>query len=104
MVVKRWDIFISHASEDKRSVALPLAEALRRQGVKVWSDWGELRLGDSLREKVAQGLAQSEYGVVILSPSFLAKQWPMDELRALLALEEDGRKKVLPIRYDLSQA
>jgi len=33
-----WDVFISHASEDKSSVARPLADILRRAGLRVWID------------------------------------------------------------------
>ena len=71
-----WDVFISHASEDKETVARPLAEALARRGVKVWFDAEQLTLGDSLRRSIDQGLAQSRYGIVILSRRFFAKEWP----------------------------
>jgi len=74
MEEKKWDIFISHASEDKVTVARPLAAALRRAGVRVWLDEHELRVGDSLSEKVDEGLSQSRFGVVILSPGFFAKR------------------------------
>ena len=49
-MAKEWDVFISHASEDKRAVALPLEQALRKIGLKVWLDQHESSLGDSLRE------------------------------------------------------
>jgi len=68
--MKQWDTFISHASEDKEQVALPLSLALRQRGVRVWLDKFELRIGDSLRQKIDEGLANSRFGVVILSPSF----------------------------------
>ena len=45
-----YDVFISHASEDKDSVALPLAAALENAGLSVWIDKFELTLGDSLRD------------------------------------------------------
>jgi hypothetical protein len=57
-----WDAFISHASEDKDSVARPLANHLAGFGLKVWLDESELHLGDSLREKIDAGLAQSRFG------------------------------------------
>lgn len=100
----RWDVFISHASEDLRSVALPLAEALRQAGLRVWLDDSELTLGDKLRARINDGLAHSDFGIVILSPDFLAKAWPRDELHALMALEEGGRKRLLPLRHRLTQA
>lgn len=100
---KRWDVFISHASEDKRAVALPLADALRRAGLSVWLDVAELRLGDSLRGKISEGLSNSRFGVVVLSPDFFRKNWPQDELRALMAREEDGRKALLPVLHRMTR-
>jgi hypothetical protein len=74
------DVFICHASEDKADVARPLAEALRNEGINVWLDEFQMRVGDSLRRKIDEGLRNSAYGVVILSPSFFLKQWPQWEL------------------------
>ncbi len=73
---RSWDVFISHAWEDKAEIARPLYEALTGFGVSVWFDEGELRIGDSLRRKIDQGIANSAFGVVILSSSFFAKGWP----------------------------
>jgi hypothetical protein len=96
------DVFISHAHEDKE-VARPLAEALRERGLTVWYDEYVLRLGDSLREVIERGLASSRFGVVILSPSFFAKEWPQRELNALLARETTKRSKVLlPVWHNLT--
>lgn len=102
--MKRWDAFISHASEDKDSVALPLAAALNNSGVRVWLDRFELRVGDSLREKIDEGLAESRFGIVILSPNFLAKGWPMRELNGLVALEERGHKVILPVWHGITKS
>jgi hypothetical protein len=66
-----WDVFISHASEDKNSVVHPLAEELMLRGLRVWYDKFTLKLGDSLREKIDYGLRYSRFGVVVLSPHFL---------------------------------
>jgi|ERR1044071_4085002 hypothetical protein len=78
-----WDVFISHASEDKEAVARPLADKLQRAGLRVWLDEAQLRIGDSLRSKIDEGLAESKFGVVILSPAFFSKAWPQRELDAL---------------------
>jgi hypothetical protein len=92
-----WDAFISHASEDKAEVARPLAAALEAAGLRVWLDENELRLGDSLRAKIDHGLAQSRFGVVVLSPWFFAKHWPQQELNGLAAMESLSRKMILPV-------
>jgi hypothetical protein len=102
--MKKWDVFISHASEDKEAVALPLARALQKAGLRVWLDRQELQIGDSLREKIDEGLASSRFGVVILSRAFLAKGWPKRELNGLMAIEDDGRKVILPVWHKLERA
>jgi hypothetical protein len=102
--VKKWDLFISHASEDKAGVALPLADELEAAGLAVWLDSRQLRVGDSIRENVDAGLAACQYGVVILSPGFVARQWPKRELNALFALEDDGTPLILPVWHNVDRA
>jgi TIR domain len=103
-LVQRWDLFISHAAEDKQDAAIPLFNALERAGMTVWFDTNELKIGDSIREKIDSGLVACQYGVVILSPNFIAKQWPRRELNALFALEEDGRNRILPVWHNLDRS
>jgi hypothetical protein len=97
-----WDVFISHAWEDKEDIARPLAEALRQKGLRVWYDEFTLTLGDSLRRSIDRGLAQSRYGVVILSPNFFAKEWPQKELDELVAREAPGEKVILPVWHNIT--
>ncbi len=99
-----WDVFISHASEDKAAVAKPLADSLQAAGLKVWYDEYTLSLGDNLRRSIEQGLAGSRYGIVILSPSFFAKKWTQLELDGLFALERPGQKKILPVWHNVTAA
>jgi len=101
-VPARKDLFISHASEDKEAVAKPLAEELRSRGFTVWYDDYEIKLGDSIPKKIDEGLG-SRFGVVVLSPSFFAKNWPKKELEALLQREADeGVKVVLPVWHQIT--
>lgn len=99
-----YDVFISHASEDKAEFVTPLANALQKYGLKVWLDDFVLKVGDSLRDSIETGLARSRYGVVVFSPKFLSKKkhWPKAELNALFAREMDGHKVILPIRHKVS--
>ncbi|MBI2231780.1 MAG: toll/interleukin-1 receptor domain-containing protein, partial [Deltaproteobacteria bacterium] len=97
-----WDVFISHASEDKEVLARELAERLRVKGVRVWYDEFTLRLGDSLRRSIDRGLAHSRFGLIILSPSFFRKEWPQKELDGLVAREVEGRKVILPIWHEVN--
>jgi HEAT repeat protein len=97
-----FDLFISHASEDKNEVARPLVEALRSKELRVWFDEQTLTIGDSLRQKIDEGLAKCRYGVVIFSPSFFGKRWPNVELDGLAAREEYQKKVILPIWHKVS--
>lgn len=96
-------IFISHASEDKASFVRDLAEALRNRNIDVWYDEYVLTIGDSLREKIDEGLATCDYGVLVLSEAFFLKQWPKEEVNGLFARSiHSKRKLLLPIRHNIS--
>ena len=69
-----YDLFISHASEDKDDFVEPLVESLVSRKIKVWYDKFEIELGMSLRRSIDKGLAESKFGLVILSPDFLDKK------------------------------
>lgn len=97
-----WDVFVSHASEDKESFVRPLVEALRASGLTVWFDEATLKVGDGLRRSIEKGLARSQYGIVVISKAFLAKEWPQRELDGLVAREEDGTKVVLPVWHEIT--
>lgn len=99
-----WDAFISHATEDKERFVRPLAEALSKAGLRVWYDEFALRIGDSLRRSIDKGLSRSRYGIVVLSPSFFAKEWPQRELDGLVAREIGGEKVILPIWHEIDVA
>lgn len=101
---RTWDVFISHASEDKSAVAIPLAEALHQRGVSAWLDKAELRIGESLRRRIDQGLAASRFAVVILSPAYFAKGWPQYELDGIVTLTVSGKQSMLPVWHDLGWA
>ena len=92
-----YDVFISHASEDKDSFVRPLADALCRKGLRVWYDEFTLTVGDSLRRNIDQGLSRSRYGIVVLSANFFAKEWPQKELDGLASREIEGQKIILPV-------
>jgi hypothetical protein len=101
----KLDVFLSHASEDKDAIARPLYQALIEAGLTVWFDEAALRLGDSLRRKIDEGLARCNFGVVIISSNFLNKEWPQRELDGLAAREIAGGKTIiLPIWHDIGQA
>jgi hypothetical protein len=100
---RTFDVFISHASEDKGEVVRPLALALQAGGLQVWYDEFELRIGDSLRRKIDRGLARSKFGVVVLSKAFFGKGWPNYELDGLVTKAVGGDQVILPIWHNISK-
>ena len=101
--IDSWDVFISHASEDKDDFVAPLANALSAFGVRVWYDDFSLSIGDSLSRGIDAGLAKSDFGLVVLSPAFISKRWPEYEIRGLVAKEMAGKKTILPIWHNITQ-
>lgn len=100
---KEYDVFISHASEDKDAVVRPLANALCNSGLSVWYDEFELKIGDSLRRKIDQGLAKSRFGIVVISRSFIKKGWTNYELDGLMTKAVSGQQILLPIWHDITK-
>lgn len=98
-----YDVFISHASEDKDSVVRPLAQALVTKGLKVWYDEFELKIGDSLRRKIDRGLAKSKFGIVVLSQSFIKKGWTNYELDGIISKANTGEQVLLPIWHGITK-
>lgn len=101
--IKGYDVFISHASEDKESVARPLANALVKSGVSVWYDEFELKIGDSLRRKIDNGLAHSNFGIVVISKNFINKGWTNYELDGLITRSLTGEQQLLPIWHEITK-
>ena len=93
----RVRVFVSHTSLDKK-FARQLAYDLKKAGVEVWFDEWEIRVGDSLREKVERGIHESGWLIIILSPRAVASQWVQRELSAAFARElDDKRVFILPV-------
>jgi hypothetical protein len=97
------DVFLSHASEDKDEIARPLADELKALGVKVWFDELNIRVGQSIRREIEEGIREAPFGLVIISKHFMAKQWTQVELDALwgkkLAAADDS---LLPVWHKVT--
>lgn len=97
---KMKDVFLCHASEDKEIVVRPLAETLEKENISYWLDEAEIKWGDSITQKVSEGLSISKYVIVIISQAFISKNWPQKELYSALNLEiTSGNVKVLPLLH-----
>jgi hypothetical protein len=98
-----YDVFISHASEDKDAIVRSLANALVNEDLKVWYDEFSLRIGDSLRQKIDKGLATRRVGLVVLSPAFIGKGWTNYELDGIVTRTVSGNQILLPIWHEITK-
>lgn len=98
-----WDVFISHASEDKDDFVAPLANSLSSFFINVWYDDFTLKIGESLSGSLDKGLSKSRYGIVVLSRNFIEKAWTDYEMRSLLSREIGYDKVILPIWHNVTK-
>ena len=100
-----YDVFISHAWEDKEDFVEEFVIELEKLGLKVWYDKAKMKLGDSMRQKIDSGLNKSKYGIVVLSPNYIAegKYWTKTELDGLFQLESVNGKRIIPIWHNLQK-
>lgn len=98
----KYDVFLSHASEDKDDIARPLALALRQRGLRVWFDEFELRIGDKLIAKLNAGINASRFGILVLSKNFFGKDWTEYELNTLETMAVTDDYILFPILHNIS--
>ena len=99
-----YGLFICHAGEDKEDFVRPLAQAFRDKRLNVWYDEFQITVGDSLRAAIDKGLANSRYGIVVLSQHFFTKRMPERELGALVAREDaENSHRILPIWLNIGR-
>jgi len=91
-------IFICHSSRDKTFVR-GLVTRLRADGIEVWLDELEVRIGDSIHQKINDGLKRSDFVAVVLSTASVSSKWVQEELSSASSLEKysDRGIIVLPI-------
>ncbi|HEY9046837.1 MAG TPA: toll/interleukin-1 receptor domain-containing protein [Ohtaekwangia sp.] len=99
---KKYDVFISHAVEDKIPIANELCALLEKRGLCIWYSGRELHVGDDIIKAIEAGIKQSRFGVVIISPNYLKAVWALREFHALLEKEKAGIKVLLPVLYDIT--
>ena len=99
-----YDVFVSHANANKASFVDSLEAGLRESlKINVWYDTNEIDWGDSLKSQIENGLKQCRFGIVVISPEFLGREWTEKELNELLQRQnERGQKTVLPLLYNLT--
>lgn len=100
---KQYDVFISHATEDKDDFVNELARALEDADINIWYDSDSIGWGRSIRQEIDKGLKNSRYGIVVLSPTFIENYWTNYELDGILKKESSiGVQVILPIWHKVT--
>lgn len=93
-------VFLSHNSKDKPWVRA-LAERLMADDVVVWLDEAEINIGDSLIDKIAEGIKEMKFVAAIISNNSVESSWVQKEISIAMSKEVAGRKvTVLPLVID----
>lgn len=99
MIYKKKSIFISHTHSDKlfaERIALDISD----YDINVWIDEAEIKLGDSLIQKIREGIDNVDYLAVILSPESIKSEWVKKEVDIAMNQEIKGKRvKVLPLMF-----
>jgi hypothetical protein len=91
--------FISHSSEDRSSVKR-LAERLRSSQVDAWYAEWEIGPGDSIVQKIDQGLSECEVFVIVISKNSVESRWVQEELSSAVVRRISQEAKIIPVRLD----
>ena len=97
-----YDLFISHAVEDKIPLVNELAAQLEAQGIKVWYTGCELSMGDAVCDTLVHAMRQCRYGIIVFSPSYISKMKPSSDFNTLLNYKRQGEKVIIPVLFEVT--
>lgn len=98
-----FSVFLSHSSRDKPLVDAVFNE-LHKHEVRAWYDRYEIEPGDSITDKINDGLANSKLGLLFFSKNFLdpSSGWPMKEANYFFQkMMREGKKNLVVLNIDL---
>ena len=93
--------FLCHASENK-PLARKIAQELHNNRIDTFFDEWEIRSGDSIRQKIDEGLGRCTHFIVLLTPESIDKEWVKVEMDAGFVRKVAGQCSFIPLRFGLS--
>ena len=96
---KNMQIFISHSTNDK-PIARQIASSLKEKSINVWLDEAEIRVGESIPDKVSEGILSSEVLCILISKNSANSSWVKRELNAFMPRFIAGDSTLLPCKLD----
>lgn len=101
--LKEYDVFVSHANNDKNDYVNRLVEAIKKLGINIFYDSDVLSWGDNWKEIILSGTEKSEFAIIVISDSFFDREWTEIELSEFLQRQNKMKQKtVLPLLHNIS--
>ncbi len=97
-----YDVFISYASEDEQ-ICQKISKALQVTGFSVWFAPLNLQVGDRLLDSINLGLNLSKTGILVLSQTYISKQWTNYELDVLHRQHIERDKRLIPLWHGIKK-
>lgn len=92
--------FLSYTSDDVE-LAERVALKLQSSGIDTWWDKWCIRAGDSLPQKINEGLGECTHFLVLLTPQSIGKPWVNQEMDAGLVRKLKDECTFMPVRFEL---
>jgi hypothetical protein len=96
----RPTVFLSYASEDKL-IAKLVADRLMQNGIETFFAEWEIRAGDSIRQKIDQGLEECTHFIVLATETSIEKEWVKTEIDGVYRRKIEGQCTLIPVRHKL---
>ncbi|RPJ56134.1 MAG: toll/interleukin-1 receptor domain-containing protein [Dehalococcoidia bacterium] len=93
-MVKIPSVFLSYSSTDKM-IARQISNDLMRAGIHVWFDEAEIKIGDSIIDKISHALKSADYIIALLSPSSIKSTWVQKELQYAFSQNIESAKSII---------
>lgn len=99
----KYDVFISHANKDKLNFIDELYNSLENLGINIFYDKKSLGWGDKWKERILDGVQQSEFAIIVISENFFDREWTEKELNEFLSRQnQNGQKIILPVVHKIT--
>lgn len=98
-----YDVFISHANQDKEELIEELYQSLQKLGISIFYDKESLEWGDNWKERILNGTKKAEFAIIVISENFFNREWTERELSEFLNRQNrNGQKLILPIVHNIT--
>lgn len=99
----KYDVFISHANKDKLTFIDELYNSLDNLGINIFYDKKSLEWGDKWKDRILDGVKQSEFAIIVISENFFDREWTEKELNEFLNRQnQNGQKIILPVVHNIT--